>query len=192
MKKKKVYEMTVIGVFTTMIIVMAFVPMLGFIQIGAVSLTIIHIPVLIGGIFGGRKVAVSLATVFGILSLIVALTRPTGPIDLIFQNPMVSVLPRVLFGLALYEIYRGLQALIKNQYVSIPVAMVLATIVHSVLVLTSLFVFGKDTLADLGFTALLPFIWFILVTNGFFEALLAGLVGGPIAKALITIKEKEL
>lgn len=184
--------MTVIAVFTTMIIVMAFVPMLGFIQIGAVSLTIIHIPVLIGGIFGGRKVAVSLATVFGLMSLIIALTRPTGPIDLVFQNPLVSVLPRILFGLALYEIYRGLEALIKNEYVSIPVAMILATVVHSILVLTSLFVFGTATLSDLGITALLPFIWAVLLSNGFFEALLAGVVGGPIAKALIAFKERDL
>lgn len=192
MRNKKVYEITVISVFTALIIVMALVPMLGFIQIGAVAITIIHIPVLIGGIFGGRRVSVTLGLTFGLLSLFVALTRPTGPIDLLFQNPMISVLPRVLFGWAAYEIYNGLQKLIKNEFVSIPLAMIISTIIHSVLVLTALFVFGKSTLNDLGISSLLPFIWAVMLTNGFIEAALAGVIGGPISKALLMNKERDL
>jgi uncharacterized membrane protein len=193
MRNSKVYEITVISTFTALIIVMALVPMLGFIQIGAVAVTIIHIPVLIGGIFGGRKVSVSLGLAFGLLSLIVALTRPSGPIDLLFQNPMISVLPRVLFGLGMYELYRLFTKLFKNnEYISIPVAMILGTLLHSVLVLTALFVFGRATLADLGITELFPFIWAVMLTNGFIEAALAGLIGGPIAKALLSAKVRDL
>jgi uncharacterized membrane protein len=193
MRDSRIYEITVISSFTALIIVMALVPMLGFIQIGAVAITIIHIPVLIGGIFGGRKVSVSLGLAFGILSLIVALTRPTGPIDLLFQNPMISVVPRVLFGLGMYELYRLFTKLFRNnEYISIPVAMVVGTLLHSVLVLTSLFIFGRATLEGFGITALLPFIWGVLLTNGFIEAALAGLVGGPIAKALLSAKVRDL
>ena len=193
MRDKRVFEITVISVFTALITLMALVPMLGFIQIGAVAITIIHIPVLIGGIFGGRRVSISLGLTFGLLSLFIAFIRPSGPIDLLFQNPLISVLPRILFGWALYELYRFLTVLFKNnEYVSIPVAMVLATLVHSGLVLTSLFVFGQSTLSEFGITALLPFIWGVMLTNGFIEAALAGLIGGPIAKALLSTRERDL
>lgn len=193
MRNKKVYEITVISIFTAMIVVMALVPMLGYIQIGAVAITIIHIPVLIGGIFGGRKVAYSLGLVFGLTSLFVALTRASTPVDLLFVNPLISVLPRFLFGIALYEIYVGLSKVIKNGYISIPISMVLSTLVHTLLVLTMLYLVGEATLREVGVTDnLLPFIWGVLISNGIIEAVLAGLVGGPIAQRLLATKNKDL
>lgn len=192
MRDNRVYEIVVISIFTALIVLMALVPMLGFIQIGAVAVTLLHIPVLIGGIFGGRKTALYLATVFGVMSMLIAFIRPAGPIDLLFQNPLISVLPRVIFGYALYEIYRGLETLIKNEYISIPISMVLSTIVHTVLVLTSLFVFGRATLESIGFESLFTLIWVVMSSNGILEAILAGLVGGPIAKALLAYKQADL
>ena len=31
--------------------------------------------------------------------MIRAITMPTGPIDIIYQNPFISILPRAIFGL---------------------------------------------------------------------------------------------
>ncbi len=192
MKNNKVYEISVISVFTAMIVVMALVPMLGFIQIFAISLTLIHIPVLIGGIFGGRKAAIYLGAVFGIMSLIIAFMRPANPVDMLFQNPLISVLPRVLFGYFLYEIYLLARRWIKNPFVAITTSMVVSTIVHTILVLIPLYLIGEETLVSLGVTAsILPFIWGVLISNGFLEAILAGLVGGPIAQRLLVYKDSE-
>ena len=182
MRDKRVYEIAVIAVFVAMIIMMALVPMLGFIQIGAVALTIIHIPVLIGGIFGGRKVAFSLGLTFGLMSFIIALTRPTGPIDVLFQNPLVSVLPRALFGLVIYDLYVWFNKVIPEPYTATTISLVVSTILHSIFVLVPLFLFGGG--AEFFGAAIVPFIWGVMLTNGFFEALLAGLVGGPVSHRL--------
>jgi uncharacterized membrane protein len=187
MRNERVYEITTISVFVAILVVMALVPMLGFVQIGPVALTLLHIPVLIGGIFGGRKVAISLGLVFGLLSLFVALTRPALPADFIFQNPLVSVLPRVLFGWALYEIYVLARRYITNKYLAVSVSMVVSTLVHAILVLIPFYFF-----AEIGpFGQLAGFIVSILAANTIFEALLAGLIGGPLAQRLIDFKDAE-
>lgn len=185
MRNKKVFEMTFISSFLAIIVLMALVPQLGFIQIGVVAMTIIHIPVLIGGIFGGRKVAISLGLAFGLLSLFVALTRPSLPADFVFQNPLVSVLPRVLFGWALYEVYVLSTKLIPNKYLAVSVSMVVSTFIHATLVLIPFYIFGiQGSFADV-----FPFIFGILAANTLFEAIAAGVIGGPIAQRLIDVKE---
>lgn len=191
MRNKRVYEIAVIGVFTAFIIVLTVVPNIGYIRLfGIVGITIIHIPVLIGGIFGGRKVALSLGLVFGLSSLFVALTRPEFPTDYVFQNPLVSVLPRILFGLALYEIYRLFTKWIKVKYLNITISMVVATFAHTLLVLVPFYLFGRSALAEVGVTGnMFTLILGVVATNGFMEMLLAGFVGGPIAQRLVDYKE---
>jgi uncharacterized membrane protein len=189
MRDKKVIEITMISVFAALIVVIAAVPMLGFIQIGIISLTIIHIPVLIGGIFGGRKVSIALGLVFGLSSLIVALTRPVSPIDILFQNPLISVLPRVLFGWALYEIYVAFQKLVKNQFAAISISMVLATFTHTILVLVPLYLIGGG--AEIFGDALVPFIFGVIGANGVWEMLAALLIGAPIAHRLLVWKQYQ-
>jgi len=148
-------ELTLIGLFTGIILLMAFVPQLGFIQIGFVALTIIHIPVLIGEGMGGKKVAISLGLAFGLASLSQALLRPVTPVDLLFQNPLVSVLPRFLFGLAVAYL-PDLFKFIEEPYTRYGVSFALATPY-----------FGLITS--------------VLVANGLFEILAAILIAAPVA-----------
>ncbi|MDO5716944.1 MAG: ECF transporter S component [Tissierellia bacterium] len=83
---------------------------LGFIPVGPVYATTLHIPVLIAAICFGRKMGLVLGAFFGIYSLVNAFVRPTA-ISFIFQNPLVSVVPRILFPLVAYEIFALLQGL---------------------------------------------------------------------------------
>jgi uncharacterized membrane protein len=179
MRNQQTYDIALIAVFTALIAVFALVPFLGFIQIGIIALTTIHIPVLIGGIIGGRRVSLSLGIVFGIMSFTIAWLRPSAPVDFLFRNPLISVLPRVIFGYALYEVYVLFNKLISNRYVATIISMMVSTFIHTILVLTSLWLFGGQ--AGI-FGAILPFFWAVLVANGFSEMVAAGLIGGPIAE----------
>lgn len=181
-------EIALTGVFAGLILLMAFVPMLGYIQIGLVSLTIIHIPVLIGGAAGGKRVSIYLGTAFGLSSLLIALIRPALPSDFIFQNPLVSVLPRVLFGYVAFLFYDLFHKLIKNNFAATAVSFILATIAHTTFVLIAFYIFGVENPALSG---IFSFIWGILLTNGFFEALIAGVIGAPIANRLYMYLRKE-
>ncbi len=186
MRDKRVLEITTIAVFSALIFVMASVPWLGYIQIGVVSLTIIHIPVLIGGIFGGKKVSIALGLAFGLSSLMIALLRPVLPADFIFQNPLVSVLPRILFGYFLFVIYELFTKYVSNKLLALSLSFVISTIVHTVLVLVPFYIFFFDSRT---FVGVFEFIFLILATNGILEAVLAGLVGAPIAYRLLKYRE---
>ena len=125
-----------------------------------------------------------------------------GPIDVFFQNPLVSVLPRFLFGVAIYYIYAGFNKLIPRKE-KIDQAVVkysrdifvlilvfgLSTLAHTLLVLTALYSFNFGTFGDQN---ILLFIWPILVSNGFIEILAAILVGAPIAWRVRAYFESEI
>jgi len=65
---------------------------LGFIPwFSGVSLTIMHLPVIIGAVLEGPVVGFAIGLIFGIFSLIQAAIAPTGPTDVWFTNPLISV-----------------------------------------------------------------------------------------------------
>lgn len=131
MRNKNVFEMVLFSSFTAIILVMALVPYLGFITFipGFASLTIIHIPVIIGMMVLSFKYAMGLFTVFGLSSLLIAWVRPGGVVDYAFQNPLISLLPRILVGLIAFLIYIGLKKLITIEKYGKPLTFFIVTLV---------------------------------------------------------------
>ena len=63
------------------------------------SLTILHIPVILAAVLQGYTSALIVGAVFGISSLIMAAIRPApGSFDFLFVNPLISILPRLVFA----------------------------------------------------------------------------------------------
>lgn len=102
-----VRRMTVIGVLGAISIVLGMTP-LGFIPVGPTRATIMHIPVIIGAIMEGPVVGVIIGLIFGGFSIFQAVTNPT-PVSIVFYNPMVSIVPRVLMGFTTYYAYTGIK-----------------------------------------------------------------------------------
>lgn len=73
------------------------------------SLTIMHVPVIIGAVLEGPIVGAVIGLIFGLFSLIQAAVAPTGPADVWFTNPLLSILPRLFIGPAAWGIYLGLK-----------------------------------------------------------------------------------
>ncbi len=86
-----------LALFIAIIGIMTFVPFLGYITTGGISITTIHIPLIIGAIALGKTRGAVIGLAFGLFNLIKAYTSGT-PEALIFMDPMISVLPRVLAG----------------------------------------------------------------------------------------------
>jgi uncharacterized membrane protein len=83
---------------------------LGFIPwISGASLTVMQVPVIIGAILEGPIVGLVIGLIFGVFSLIQAAVAPTGPTDVWFTNPLLSVLPRLFIGPVAWLIYQGLK-----------------------------------------------------------------------------------
>ena len=201
MRDKRVREITLTAIFTAIVAIMSFVPFLGFIIVGGVAITYIHIPVLIGAIFGGKRVGVFLATAFGVFSMMRAFMEPVL-FNIFFQNPLVSVLPRFLFGVSIWYIYTFVFKVLKptiqgetpdeaskgkkhvTELTALGVTFALATFAHTVITLTALYVFSVNSQVYLdyfGDASVLRFIWIILLSNGFIEVGLAVIIGAPIA-----------
>ncbi|MBR3550144.1 MAG: ECF transporter S component, partial [Treponema sp.] len=86
------YKIALTGVFGALSVVLSFTP-LGYIQIGLLAITIMHIPVILAVILAGLVPGVSVGLIFGLSSLIRA--AQTG--SPFFINPLCSVLPRMIF-----------------------------------------------------------------------------------------------
>ena len=73
------------------------------------SLTIMHVPVIIGAVLEGPLVGAGIGLIFGVFSMIQAAVAPTGPADAWFTNPIISVLPRILIGPVAWLVWAGLK-----------------------------------------------------------------------------------
>lgn len=109
MKALNVRRMTIIGILGAVSIVLGMTP-LGFIPVGPTRATIMHIPVIIGAIVEGPIVGGIVGLIFGIFSIFQAITNPT-PVSVVFYNPIVSILPRVLIGITTYYTYNAIRKL---------------------------------------------------------------------------------
>lgn len=120
MKNKKsfnVRKMAIVGVLGAISAVLGMTP-LGFIPVGPTRATIMHIPVIIGAIMEGPVVGALVGLIFGLFSIFQAMTNPT-PVSVVFLNPLVSVLPRILIGVVTYYVYNSLKKLGKKKTIGI-------------------------------------------------------------------------
>ncbi len=108
MKKFTTKEFVGVSIFAALCVLMATTPQIGFIKIPILpfDITLLFIPVILGTILYKTKAGLILGFVFGVSSLAVAYLRPITPFDLFFQNPIVSVIPRVLLPLVFVGIYK--------------------------------------------------------------------------------------
>lgn len=76
---------------------------------GGVSLTIMHIPVIIGAVLEGPVVGLAIGLIFGLFSMLQAAIAPTSPADVWFTNPILAILPRLFIGPLAWLIWTALK-----------------------------------------------------------------------------------
>ena len=183
-----VRRMTIIGVLSAISIMLSMTP-LGFIPIGPVNATIMHIPVIIGAIIEGPVVGMSIGFIFGATSLFRALTMPTIT-SFAFINPLVSILPRVLIGLVAYYVYKLAVRITKNYFVSGWVVGAIGSLVNTIGVLGMIYVlYGARYAEVLGESAATAktLLFTLATTSGIPEAI----VGGFVVSAVVVILNKR-
>lgn len=102
-------KIVVTGILGAITIVLGMTP-LGFIPLGILNATTMHIPVIVAAIVEGPIVGAIVGLIFGLSSLGKALTSP-GPMSPIFYNPLISVVPRILIGITTYYTYKMLRGI---------------------------------------------------------------------------------
>jgi uncharacterized membrane protein len=164
------------------------VPFLGFIPLFVTSLTIIHITVIVAAITLGTKDGMLIGLVWGLSTMFRAWTMPTTPIDtLIFTNPIVSVLPRILVGLVAGGIFTLLYKKTSKFYLSTVVASALGALTNTVLVLGFMGALYTGPVAaayNTTTSGLLSVLLVVVGTNGIPEMIAAMVITPLIVKAI--------
>jgi uncharacterized membrane protein len=131
---------------------------------GGISLTIMHVPVIIAAVLEGPVVGAGVGLIFGIFSMIQAAIAPSSPADVWFTNPILAVLPRLFIGPVAY--------LVWNAFKNIPVLGLIAAGIAGSLTNTIL------VLGVIGLMGLIPWVVLggIVVANGLLEAGVSALI----------------
>jgi uncharacterized membrane protein len=121
---------------------------------GGISLTIMHVPVIIGAVLEGPIVGLAIGLIFGVFSMIQAAVAPNGPADTWFVNPLLSVVPRLFVGPVAWLVWRSLK---QWPVLALAAAGIAGSLTNTVLVL-----------GMIGLMGLLPWpaIYGIAIANG--------------------------
>ena len=168
-KRLNVRKMAVIGVLSAISVMMSMIPFIGYIPIGPIKATIMHIPVIIGAIVEGPVVGAIIGLIFGLTSLWNAITQPVT-LSPLFLNPLVSVL------------------ISKRVYASGFIAGIIGSLTNTAGVLGMIYILYADKYLGLieqkGANAA-KLLFGIVLTSGIPEALVAGLIVSAVSVALI-------
>ena len=186
------------------IFLLAFTPSLGYIPLGVINATTIHIPVIIGSLLLGPKRGAVLGFLFGLSSMIMATTSPAltsfifspflsagitplGPV----WSLIICYVPRILVGVVPCFVYQALKKLMQGKKgtdaVSLIISVVAGSLTNTILVMGLIYILFGHAYAEaigISYSALFAAIMSVIAVNGVLEAIVAGILSGTIVKAL--------
>lgn len=207
-KNTNIRDMVLTALFTAIIIMMAFIPMLGYINLVVIKATLIHVPVIIGSIVLGPKKGGFLGFVFGCTSLINNTFNPSllsfafspfysiGEVGGNFWSIVICFVPRILVGVVPYFVYKGIKHLCKEKkagdWLALPVAGIVGAFTNTLLVMNLIYLcFSQEfaTAKEIAVDAVYGVILTIIATNGIPEAIVAAVLATAICKALFQLRK---
>ncbi|HOP71215.1 MAG: ECF transporter S component [Bacillota bacterium] len=101
-------KITSIGLLGALTVALGFMPVGGFIPVPtpAGSATTMHIPTILAGVLEGPVAGAIVGAIFGGFSFWRAQTNPNPVAKLMFSNPLIAFLPRVLIGVVSHYVYK--------------------------------------------------------------------------------------
>jgi len=193
MRNQKTTKMVLAAIFIAIILILAFTPGLGYIPLGAIRITTVHIPVILGGIFLGPVYGAVLGGVFGLTSFINNTISPVatsfaftpfysiGGVSGGWWSIVICFLPRILIGVVSYYVFILMNMLMKRKYrsISYAVAGVFGSLTNTILVMNLIyFCLGSQYAEATGrsINTLYRVILTIIGVNGGFEAIGAAVI----------------
>ncbi len=195
---KQTLELVQLALFAAIIFVLAMVPGLGYIPLGVINATTIHIPVIIGALIMGPKKGAILGGIFGLTSFIKNTFQPAsvtafvfspvlafdkvGPVGVLWSL-IICFVPRILIGVVAYYVYRLIRKAMKQNKASMVIALggagIAGSFTNTLLVMNLIyFCFGEVYAEATGraFEVLYGAILGIIGMNGVPEAIVAAIL----------------
>ncbi len=193
MKKNQMFSLTLTAMFCALIIALTFIPYTGYIVYGLLSITTIHVVVILGAVMLGPWRGAVLGLVWGVTCLIYAMMNGTAD-AVIFLDPRISVIPRLFVGFLAGWYYRGFSRLFSRLRpplggtLSAVLTGIFGTLTNTVLVLSAISLFGTGV-ATLGST-LTTILQTALALNGVVETVLAAVVVPAVSAPLFKVMKR--
>lgn len=186
-KRITVKQLTLLSIFTALIIIQTYTPMLGYIKFLAVDFTIIHITVIIGAILlNNLLLSTILGGIWGITSMIYAY-QSAGILNPLFYNPLISVVPRLIVGFVAFLVFKTLSKK-GNLIVAATTSAILSTLTNTILVLGGFYLFGSAFISTtMGYSSseqVFIFVLSLITSNTLLEIIAAAVVVPAIIKPL--------
>ncbi len=188
---QKTLRLAQLAILIALEAVLTFTP-LGFIMVPPISITLMHIPVIVGAVLMGPVDGGILGLSFGVFSMIKASTAAASPADMAFSpflsgEPVSSIvmciIPRILLGVIAGALYLLLSKKIKSGALSMGISAVVATFCHSMMVLVLLSVLFQS----LPLKAVLASL---IGVNCLLEMLAAAVVAVAVCKPLLRVTSR--
>ncbi len=197
-RKSSAYTISILGILGAMIIMQAYIPMIGYIRIFPAwpAISTIHLTVILGGVLLGVRGGAGLGALWGCISLIKAYTDATDPVTiLLFRNPLIAILPRIMVGVVAALIFNHIAKTHQRDVVAtikMACAGVVGALTNTSLVIALTWVFfahnanavvaGADA-SNLGWLLIAA-----LAINAVAEALMAGILVPLLGQVLMRFK----
>lgn len=205
--KQRTMDMTLAAIFTAIIIMMSVVPFLGYIPLGFMNATIMHVPVIIGAILLGPRYGAYFGLVFGLTSLVKATLTPNltsfvfSPFITIggysgnMWSIVICLVPRILIGVAAYYVYELLIKLLHDrkggQTISLWIAGIAGSMTNTILVMNGIYLFFGNSYAaatNKMVEGIYNVILGVILTLGVPEAIIAGILTTAVVQVLLKVK----
>lgn len=153
MKNKKTTNMVIFSMLLAIEVVMSFTP-LGFLRIGLLSVTMLHIPVIICAMALGKKYGAALGFVMGFCSFYNATFSPTitsfcftpffsmGGVEGNWTSLLIAFIPRIALGYGAGVIYERLKS--KNGRTAAALSGLSGALINTIGVLGGIWIFFKE------------------------------------------------
>lgn len=189
MNKTKTQNMTIFAMLLAIEIILVMTP-LGYLPIGVLSITTMHIPVIIAGILLGKKEGAALGFVFGLTSMIEATLEPgitsfcfspfitIGGISGNYSSILIAFVPRILLGYVSGLVYEKMMYKCNNK-TTIIMASLAGTLTNTILVLSGIYIFFGQAYASvlgIAYETLIGALLMVVASNGVIEAIVASVV----------------
>ena len=194
---EKTRRLVQMSILIAIMLILAFTP-LGYLKVGAIDITFMTIPVVVGAILLGPASGAVLGGVFGLTSFIQCFGLSTFGEALLNINPfltfLVCMVPRVLMGYLSGLIFQLLHRGGKTKILSFAVSSLSGAVLNTVFFVTMLMLlFGSSDymMSMRGGIGLLSFLAAFVGINGLVEAIVAFILGTAISKALVQFLPQE-
>ncbi len=187
-------KMTQTAILSAVIIMMAFIPFLGYIKIGPLSATTLVIPVAIGAAVIGPEAGAFLGFVFGATSYIQCFGLDLFGTTLNEINPLFTIImcfiPRILMGFLTGLIYKVVSKG-ASELAGAVVCSIAAPALNTVFFIGALMLFFGSSDYIRGFGDSFIAVVAVLVTwNAVFELAVTGVLGSLISPLMVKLEKK--